>query len=314
MCTEYKYYKKEINKKEIDELEIYFDNGDFFKIKKYEIKDYNISLSDKLLWIENTIHRAVAKGVVKLKIAETKVTKYQDAQVFNMKEFIKDRKGVMERRCLDGGIAFIALINKYNNCFRLYGDIIAKVQDGYLIIEFLESEKYPNNNPYSSIMLDNFRKKDIYVLDLVFENCEELSLYQNEIIDINIKFKENLVGVFSELQRVIEAGYIKIKLDEDHVKRTNGWFEDTNNKYFEKRICGKGTALHDICHLNIKFDYWTSLSREEYIEIDDIRYIPSSDVVGKPRGYFYGGYAKIDKDGVMTITFGKNSRATLDRV
>ena len=229
MCTEYKYYKKEINKKEIDELEIYFDNGDCFKIKKYEIKDYNISLSDKLLWIENTIHRAVAKGVVKLKIAETKVAKYQDAQVFNMKEFIKDRKGVMERRCLDGGIAFITLINKYNNCFRLYGDIIAKVQDGYLIIEFLESEKYPNNNPYSSIMLDNLDRVRHFISDEL-ENKYELLL--KEYRDNNFKKMYDELNVkdtkIISIDIIEDKAIIKVKL----ISRYMDYFVDRNTLEF----------------------------------------------------------------------------------
>ena len=139
-----------------------------------------------------------------------------------------------------------------------------------------------------------------------------MSTFSNIIIFIKLSF-------FFYLTFYIKNGILKIKFDKEinyrNVCILAKGDKQPKLKDIEKRICGnKSESSHDICNLYINYDYvGYGIDREERISIDDIR----SD---KDLGELYscedqeydfcdyiGGYAKKEKDGSITIFFGKSN-------
>lgn len=324
---EYRVKKKEFKKENIEYIEIFFDNGDYFPISKSEIVDISTKLYDKLIlgtdyW--NSFCAVVEGGFLKLKLQKKAKGFFVNSHVYNQKEFNKDRIGYIKTRLCEGGVNCIKLFNDNNWHFTLYCLIETIIDGDYLNLKFIpHQKKEPYENDTHTILLPEMSKTIVRRLELDFENCEVVNIDQNEIVDMHIVFNKELCWGAGDYVRQIESGFLKIKLNpEQNEWRKNSLFDNLSkgkrgNIQIERRLCGrKGFELHDICHLYIEYNYAGSgFYKRECLEINDLRSkeeFAEIEKLEEKEGYefapyFLGGYAeKVNKD-IVLIAFGKTA-------
>lgn len=321
MSNSYFYPKRKYLKKDISFMYIYFENGDYVFIKGLEVCNIKVNVYDKLVKHCNGVSPVVSDGYIKLKVLPKVSSAFSDSLVYNPKELQKNRKKYIEDRCTkESAIKEIWLFDSYNWHNVLIGNIKAKMEEEFLVFEFLPMEsmrEYCSEN--HTVNLSAINKKQILSIDLDFENCECFNFYNDEIKDINLNFKPKLEWGASDLYRSIESGYIKIKLDGELYRRNT--FISNNAKptlkLMEERLCGKkGFDNHDICHLYITYQYGFGQHPEECIEVNDIN-DNGIDIDTDDDDFVYthynGGCCKKLKDGSIVIAFGKTAKEICDK-
>lgn len=316
MGKTYFYPKKNFLKEKFCEMQVHFKNGDYIIIKKNEFLKVEVKFLDELVIKNNRIWPLVHDGKIKTRVNFSKRANCNYCRVYNPKEYIADRKTYIEERCQkQGEIDFLHLSDDLNWGFDLCGNITAKKEGDYLIFEFNTSGNFESEN--ASLNIANFTKQDIRWISLDFETCEGINVFQDEIVDMNLDFNEELIwGGSQGFMRQICGGFLKIKFGKTLTPRDYFLFEENiKRKDFEKRICGKsGFSDHDICHLNIDYmhgGFWG----KECLTIEDIRdfeYLPDEDDYDHTIPYFVGGYAEKQKDGSIFIAFGKATKKTIE--
>lgn len=323
MNTTFTYPKRKYTKNEISFMYIFFENGDFISIKGIEVINISVNVYDNLVRHSNGVSPVASDGFIKLKIANKVTFAYNTNEVYNPDELKKGRKKYIEERCTkESIIKEVWLFDSHNWHNVLIGNIKAKMEDEFLILEFLPYDTmWAYSSHQHSINLSTINKEKIFSIDLDFENCEGFTVYSTEIEDINLNFKPELEWGSSDLYRVVENGYIKIKLDDYFKSRKHSLFDfkKLTNKPFELRLCSKkGFDIHDICHLYITYhNAGFGECSEECVEINDIR--PEeilNNLDEEENDTYYGyesGYCKKLKDNSILISFGKNAKEICEK-
>ncbi len=319
----YTFPKWKVTKNEISCMEIFFENGDYVTIKGSEIVSVsNFEFYDKLVFKEKGFEPVAGKGEIKLKICnKSRYATDEYCCVYNHKEIFKNRKKYIENRCIkESKIIEITFRDSCNWAKNILGQISAKLVEDYLVLEFVPDELMGEFlSEKHHICLPEIKIKDIRWIDLDFENCENFTVYNGEILEFDIKFFSELCWGSGELNRKIESGYMIIKLEKVYNSRKSDLFDEKmkfDSKTFERRLCGKkGFDIHDICHLYVDFCNGRNNATEECFIVDDIK--PEKEVdelldeeerTGVCSYYFEGGYCKKLKDGSIAISFGKDSK------
>lgn len=310
MNTEYIYPKQKINKKDIDLMVVHFCNGDYVKIFKNEILDCDITFSDKMMWVEDSIAPLIKSGNLKCRINFTKLAKDHYARVWDSKTFRSDRKGYIEKRCLEDIITKVVVYDSNNWSTTLIGEIKGKVDKEYLILDFVDSKNLPNEKDYSTINLKDIEDYEIADIELDFENCDGIQIFVDEIEEFEVKFSKTLVNNGGRICREVDGGHIKIKLDKKIDYRDINLLMYPSNKkislkHLYKRICDKGEYEHDICNLYINYYLAYSSIRKECITIKNL--LEGNDDVDFSIPFFVGGVAKLQEDNSILISFGKSN-------
>lgn len=320
MNYEYRVAKKKYEFEEIESLSIHFDNGDFVEVDKKEIKGLSISLYDRLVTIGYSLCSFAAEGHIDIKPDKRRKTTEYDF-VYNPSEIKQNRvEYIIQRLTREQGIQGIRFYSENNWHTTVYGNISADInEEGIVSIRFA---KKPGDEPYSSdqhmIRLNDITKDMVRSIDLDFENCENIKVYKNEIVDMKLNFEDVLELSGHDYCRRVKNGYIILKLDgndicrEAHLNRSLR--SKLTDKQVEERLCGKkGKCLHDICNLYIHYYYPAlGLRQCEHLEIPDIkpeeevdRLIESEETGGDEYYCFEGGECIKMSDGRIKITFGK---------
>ena len=326
---EYKVKKREFQKDKFAFLEIFFDNGDYFIISKSEIRDFSVNLYDELIlgrdyW--NSCCAVIESGYLKLKIQKQEKGFYSQPFLYDLKEFKKDRISYIQNRLCtrNDEITCIKLFDNYNWHFTLYCKTENTMENGFVILKFLPHKNKSFNSEFHTISLPAISKSIIQSVELDFENCDGITIDKDEIVDIQLKFKNELCWGSSDYIRNIEKGFIKIKLDDglNEFREHSLYFDLAKGTKGSKQIisylCGKDKYnLHDICHLYINYDYADAgFYRRECLEIDDVRGEDDCDKIEDSdesredycdMPYFIGGYVELQKDNTILITFGDTS-------
>lgn len=318
---EYFTPKKKFKKKDFEFMYLFFDNGDYFSLHGCEIAEIQLKLYDRLVWGEGGFCPVAESGYIKLRVRKKNKALYDGMFLYNAEEYIKDRKSYIENRCVkEGGIKCVRLFDENHWHNTIYGDIVAATDGEFLLLNFLSR---PNSGQCNSdkniIYLNDVSLPMIESINLDFENCENFTIYKNEISDIQLQFENELVHGSGDLVRCVKGGFIKFKFDKEidfREARFLGCLKSQTLKEFKKRLCPKGDiSTHDICHLYINYDYAGFGSRRtECIEIGDIRpdeeleRIEGLEEEGDYRFEdFVGGYCKKCSDGTIIISFGKSA-------
>lgn len=319
----YFYPKKNFLKEKFCEMEVHFKNGDYVTIKKNEYLGNNIRFCDDLVMRKHGMCFIGHDGRVKTKVNFSKRANCNYCHVYNAKEFMADRKKYIEERCQkQGEIEFIRLSNDLNWSFDIYGNITAKKEEDFLFFEFDTEGRFQEEN--ATINLAGVSKSDVRILDLDFENCENISVFRDEIVDMNLDFDEGLDWSGDALVRKVRGGFIKIKFDKNFGPRNAELFENfyPKIKHFEYRLCGrKNFCEHDICNLYIDYEHLGAWGKEHFW-IEDIRDfddLPDEEDYDEydfdpAIPYHVGGYAERQKDGTILIAFGKACQKRIDDV
>lgn len=327
---EYRIPKKEFKKEEIEFLRIFFDNGDYFPIGGKEVEEISVRLYDRLIVENDDICRVAESGYIKLRLMSRPKNIYSDVFLYDAKNYRRDRKNYIKNRlCNDGGIKSIAIFDEDNWRDTLFGNITAETDGKFVIIKFVPK---PYEEPYDSrdnvILLNDVTKSVIYKIELVFENCEGFTIYPNEIIDIQLKFKNELEHGGGDLSRGIESGYIKLKLDGTIRHREVDLFDVDDGKKLtvkllkERLLWNQKVSTHDICHLYVTYNYaGFGISRCEHLEIEDIKDLDEIDEMIKEEEehmcivyFFEGGCCEQQSDGSILIVFGNVAKEILEKV
>ena len=318
---EYKVAKKIYRKNEILSALLVFDNGDYIPIVGTEIDDVSVRLYDKLI-LENDELCAVAEsGFLKLSIQEKPKKLHTEALVYNPEQYHLNRKLYIENRLkTEGGLIGIRFIFENNWHTTVFGMIVPKIEDGTVYLEYLP-KPFPEPYEHSDhvVYLNTIKKSLIRSIELDFENCESFTVYCTEILDIHLNLKQELAWSSHDYYRVVKDGYIVLKIEDDSNRQIN-FLDDysgrASRKILERRLCGKnGHAIHDICHLYIRYMYSGFGKRNrECLEIEDIRSdeeieeMERKEAAGIGCCFFAGGKCTRQTDGTILITFGKNKK------
>ncbi len=315
MSYEYVYPKKEFRKEEIEQAQIFFRNGDFFELAKGEIVDIDLQLYDTLIAGEKGFCPVVKSGFIKCKLRKN-APHYDSSLLYNRKEYLKNRKNYLEERCVnEGGIYYVRLFDKNFWHNAIYGDVMAYKDRDELVLAFQENKTYGSfNRNYHTAMAPNVTKQVVEKIDLDFENCDGIEIFQDEIEDMQINFKEQLEWNSSCYGREVRNGFIRLRFDEEITWRRAEIYCGTKGntvKNFTKRLCGKGVDKIDICHLYVTYKYaGYCLNSEERIGVPDIRPVDEQGYEDE-NGicYHVSGYAQKENDGSILIVFGKEKEA-----
>lgn len=325
---EYSVKKREFKKEDIEYIEMFFDNGDSFPISKTEVLGISTRLYDKLIlgrdyW--NSFCAVVESGFLKLRLQKKAKGSYSNPHVYNQREYNRDRINYIENRlCNEGGVSCIKLFDSNNWHFTLYCQVETALDNDCLMLKFVSQyKKGEYKSDTHSILLPEIGKSIVQNVQLDFENCEELKIEQEEIVEMQLNLNKELCWGAGDYVRQIESGFIKIKINEENNEHREDGFagewpkgKKGTNKMI-KRLCGKnGFDLHDLCHLYIEYDYTGSgFYKRECVEINDLRSKDEFEEIEKLEEkeghefapYFLGGYAeRVDKDTIL-ITFGKTA-------
>ena len=313
MDYKYTFKKKEYDSKKVKKAQILLSNGDFFELSGKEIVDLDVTLYDRLVHFNNCYYPVAKSGFIKLKIVNKKI-KYDDSYTYNEKEYSKNRKSYVEKVCVEEGVYAIRLFDELHWHDTILGNIVAKKEGEFLIFTFLEYPSLGTSNSDSHfINLKNVNKKDCIMIDLDFENCDGIAIYQDEIIEMNLNFEKELEWNADGYCRVIKDGYICLKFDKDYndSRKVNIYVKNNKPtiKDLEKRICGKGEDDIDICHLYISYYHCGyGFGKVEVISLNDLSEYPENygeEIESEEYIPYISGYAQKQKDGSILITFGK---------
>lgn len=314
--------KKEYSTKGVEHLDIVFQNGNYLQIGKSELVDLRLNLYDRLVRYEDSASFVGHSGYVKLKISSRKNTPSDDSSfLYNPEAYKKNRKGYIESRCTnETDIDHLVLYNDNNWNDMVFGDIRCQMEGEFLILRFEPNPKYGTDGSDTAyIDLPDVSKKDILRMDLDFENCESVTVYEGEIQDIKLTFEERLVCGGGDFCRRVKSGVLKLKLERAFRNREVNLYDSENRgatvREIAKRLCGKGQDIHDICHLYITYGYvGYGHLLEEKIEVADMcLHEEKSGVCCEELGeyiydngdnFYIGGYAKKECDGSVTVRFG----------
>ena len=329
MLTSYVFPKMKYSKKDTKEMYVFFDNGDYLEIKGIEIVDFSInSLYDKLVWRERGFCPVVESGYFKFKICNNKPAfTHLSHAVYNEYDFRKNRKGYIENRFInEGGINEIWLFDEFSWHKEIKCAAKAKMDGEFLLLEFIPQPQMGSTlSENHSVTISPVEKQVIDRIDLDFENCESFTVNNDEIQDINLEFASQLEWGAAEIYRKVIGGYIRVKLDSSYHRNYSFIVEQKTVKTsdFEKRLCGKkGESTHDICHLYVDFNHaGYGTQHTECIEVDDMKSDEELDKLekleeetGEEHCWFESGYCKKLNDGSIIIAFGKNAKATIDKL
>lgn len=303
--------KKKYNAKMIDHLDIVFQNGNYVTIRKKECMEIRISLYDRLVRYEDGASYVGHSGYIKLKIFPRK--RAAD---------LKNNKAYIESRCTaENDVDHIVLYDENNWGDTVFGDIRCHMEDDFLILQFEPNQKYgPASSNMAYIDLPEVSQKDILKIDLDFENCETVMVYEDEILHLDLLFDEHLEWDGRNFYRSVKSGVLKLKLAKCYLDRQTNFLDAggkrPTSRKITQRICGKGEDIHDICHLYITYNC-VSCNREstEKIETANMRFYEEEAVIydeeqdgciyDSAEDMYIGGYAKLERDGAVTVEFGE---------
>lgn len=315
--------KRTYKKDDISFALLIFDNGDYIPVGGNEIDEISISLYDKLILENDELCAFAESGFLKVRIQEKPKMIYFDPLVYNPKQYKANRKTYLENRLsMEGGLKGIRFFDENNWHTTVFGNIVAKIEGNFMCLQFVPKpfvEAYESEE--HTVYLNNIKKSLIRSIELDFENCESFTVYSNEILDIDLKLKDELAWSSHDYCRIVENGHITLKIDYKIGYRQMHFLDDYNRKVsrktLERRLCGKkNSAIHDICHLYINYLYaGFGTRRRECLEIEDIK--PDEEIeelerqedeTGIEHYYFEGGRCERQSDGSIMITFGNSAK------
>lgn len=307
MKGEYFCKKHTVVAKNVQEAQIFFANSDYFTLNKKEIVDLKVVFYDELRVGELGFCPIAKSGYIKCRIND-KRRRNGEQLLYQNDEYGKDIKEYLEKRCVkEGGIRYVRLFDKNSWHVPFYCFATARIEDDYLVLEFQEGVGYGSaDNDKHVVRARNVNKDNIRKISLEFENCENIDIFPNEILDIDLNFEKELQWGAGAFNREVRNGFIRLKFDKEIEFRHNflGVVSGKNNiKKLESRLCRKSRETIDICHLYVTYDYVGYGTKfEENIEIKDIRPIREQE---EDEWGYVSGYAQREKDGSILIVFGK---------
>ena len=320
MNCEYTHPKMPIDIRHVEEMHIVFDNGDFVVLTKREILQIDLRLYDRLTENDLEYSPVAESGFIECQIAP-KAPRHDSYRLYDDKAYRQDRKAYIEDRCVNqGAISCIYFFNEFNWSQTLFGDVFASIEDDRLILRYRPNEKYgPCNSDWHTARIGNITTKNIDCIELDFENCDSLDVFDTEIKSIQLIYDTNLKLHSSGFTRELIGGYILLKLDPEITWRHESIFFKPSRlpwqktRHIEKRLFCAADHSIDICNLYVTYTHAGSHRKRELISVRrtplcyammDAQEDDTNDII------FFSGYAFKRKDGSILIRFGDRKKKT----
>lgn len=277
-------------------------------VHDFEIARANIFIYSRLVWHDNEICRVAYRGEVVLNIDDVYKAKDYELCVSDPDSYRNGRKRYIETRCKKGIIVKTVIHSVYDNSqFTLLGNFrIWNCDDGFCIgyLTYLDGDMGGCGEHY--IDLPEITKSSAGLITLNFENCENVAVYHNEIVDIRLEYSQELYTEgWGGFYRQVTGGYIRVAFSYSANRDGALFGEEGGNAIddisaIEKRLCGKsGESIHDICNLYISHGRY----KEERLVVDTVEFIPLE--------LCNCGICKKLNDGSILIAFGKSAGQTV---
>jgi len=301
--------KKLFSKDEIEKTYLFFKNGDYLEIRKNELIDVQISLYDELIQTPKGFSPRGAAGTVRLRIRGGK-PRHEAYALCDPEEYRKDRKAYIETRAVkDGGISHVIFFdaNYWNDT--VYGDLYAEMDGNDLCLRFHPGAKVPADSPLHTVALGSPDRKKILQLCLDFENCDEITFYGEEILDLSLRLDDELCRDSGAYTRQVVGGSIKLRPLKEYASCRHARIIGQKNpktKDLIKRIGGKNWEELDVCRLFITYDYpGYGMFTKETIEVSDLRCRKGAPPrkTFEEEEWYISGYAKAEKGGTVLLSF-----------
>ena len=315
MKNEYHVAKKTFSKDSVAFLQIFFDNGEYVSVGGQEVEELSLRLYDRLILDENDLCPAAESGYLRLNIEPHAEFLFNTSFVCEPERLRDGRKVFIEDRLCAGGITRIRIFDEHNWHFTLHGNIAAERDGNAIVLKFYQDAlPHSAESARHTVVLNDISADIVNSIRFDFENCEEVTVFKDELVDIRFEFSKELAQSSSGCLRVPESGCIRLKLDKNIDRHSAALFgewpeTETPVQRIENCLCGKaGRSLHDICYLYIRYRYaGFGANRTECVEINDIR-----EDTHNTAGYVHvGGYCEKESDGTILITFGEAAKERL---
>ena len=324
---EYTYPKKEFIPEDISRIALFFKNGDYLTIRGNEILSIELSLYDELFWHGRELAPEASGGLIRLRIHGSRGRDdYDEYLLYDPDEYEKHRRFYFKRRLIDeGGITKLIVFDHNNWNMPLLGNIVAEDDGGIIVLRFLPNPcraEGADNGDTHRVKLCNPDQVRIEKITLDFENCDVYDVYEDEIIDMQLSFREELEWNSSGIARVLDCGSIKLKLDNAITWRHANIFGFSEKKSRSisrliRRLTETPSDMLDICHLYVEYSYLGyCITHEERICVPALNAAPEAQRDGFDPyddfddeddcyGTYESGYAEKNRDGSITIILGR---------
>lgn len=160
-----------------------------------------------------------------------------------------------------------------------------------------------------TVKLPDTQKGNIKQIILALENCEDVVIYNKEIVSIELEFEEELLYDRRYFSGDIKSGYIKIKLCDDYNEEReeeNDYLRGFSKKYKKlsmKQILTRELArCAEIVHLGISF------LGDIYSISADVPYETDCDEDNEEITVLVSASSEMDAEGNVAIYFGNMSK------
>ncbi len=299
--------KRKFSKSKIDFIWVFFSNGDFFSLDKKELSSIEVDFYDRLVYSPDGILPVASGGFIEFKIRKQETEIYNLRVLHDEKNYRKNRKTYIENRLTSSDqITKIAFFDNNNWSFPILGNFLGKKANGNIRLEILPNPVYGENDSSKHfIFLPDLNRKEIFKIMLDFENCDGFTIFQSEIVSLNLIINENLQVDSHCFCREIVGGSMKIKIKKGSNEAREVFLYSYSPQLPEEslydRLCsGEKWIEIDLCNLYVDFaNPFHSLLKTECFPIKEIRKNTTS--YG-----FVSGWARMTKNKVVEIRFCKN--------
>lgn len=304
-------HKGFMKKKDVRFMYLFFDNGNYVTLDKSEFIDFDFVFYDKLVNNNNQYVPMVKNGFIKLKISKFKSSRHNSVFINAYDDYNKHRKSYLENRLVnESGIKYIKFFDENNWSRSIVGHFYGEKDGEFLVLKIFDdfpSLEYKKEE--FNVVINPLKKKIIESIKIDFENCESFDIYKDEILEINLNMDKKLELTSEDYGRVIEGGYIKIKLKESYFERDIFFFDEIKKykiKSIIKRLCGDGITNTDICRLYIRYEYaGFGICKTEPIETKNLFEVDENYEDDDFEYLYLSGYCELLDDQSIVIHFGK---------
>lgn len=299
MGNRYFYPNKDLFKKEdIKGISLVFSNGEDLLIRQVKVKELDLQLYDELYSYDAEFIPVVRSGKIISKILEDNYYSFECEELENN---IDKKLNISNKLEKSYDIIRIRLHKTSFNEITLSGVFKCNINKNSIIIEAIPSPLNKSfNEKEMSVELRDINKDNIALLHLFFPDLEELQIYNEDIVEMNLTFDNELVRESDNFLRAVKHGYIKYQIpDKRSLFFREFAFSDGTRRLTSKKIknklCSINKNSHQIKHLYIQYKNYETFNREtERLKVKN---------VGNIYGIHIGGICEINED-IITIYFG----------
>lgn len=249
--------------------------------------------------------------------------RHDGTYIGDMESNLADMRAFIKKRFFSVGSIVKISVNCDDFHLLVFGNIVAEERGEKIVLRFFPKAKYePSDGDEYTVETEDVDPEDLHRIGLVFENCDDFTVYSREIVNLKLEMKDRLVQWSEEYIRMVDSGYMTVKVDNHGLKSRYGidgreidfsgrYTARTYRQILKERLLGnRKKQVHIICCLAL--GYFQNGKGSEYVAIDEIKsdeeveyLIEKEDNDCHQHYFFEGGYCENLGKGRIGISFGK---------